>query len=114
MTEKMSDWFKDLTQNRLAVTLIVLIIGGTLGFYVNTMVNTSTYELRLQAIETEIQSLKVRQGQIEMLVALKADKATFDECLRDLNRKMDRFNTETNKRFDRLFDLLLQQHQQRQ
>jgi hypothetical protein len=109
--ENMNDWIKQITENRLAVTLIVLIIGGMFGFYVNTMVSTGNYEIRIMAIETEIQALKLRQGQIEQVISMKQDRSSFDDCIRDLNHKMDRFNTETNQRFDKLFELILNKQQ---
>jgi hypothetical protein len=109
--ENMNDWIKQITENRLAVTLIVLIIGGMFGFYVNTMVSTGNYEIRIMAIETEIQALKLRQGQIEQVILMKQDRSSFDDCIRDLNTKMDRFNTETNQRFDKLFELILNKQQ---
>jgi hypothetical protein len=109
--ENMNDWIKQITENRLAVTLIVLIIGGMFGFYVNTMVSTGNYEIRIMVIETEIQALKLRQGQIEQVISMKQDRSSFDDCIRDLNTKMDRFNTETNQRFDKLFELILNKQQ---
>jgi len=108
----MGDLLKQIAENRLAVSLIILIIGGMFGFYVNTMVSAGNYEIRIKTIETEIQALKLRQGQIEQLISMKQDRSSFDDCIRDLNTKMDRFNTETNQRFDKLFQLILNKNQQ--
>jgi ABC-type tungstate transport system substrate-binding protein len=103
----MNEFFKEITNNRLAVTLIIALAAGMFGFYVNTITDNNSFENRLTIVEAEIQTLKIRQGQLEMQLYTKADQSTIDVCLRDLNTKLDGFNTETNKRFDRVIDLIM-------
>jgi hypothetical protein len=103
----MNEFFKEITNNRLAVTLIIALAAGMFGFYVNTITDNNSFENRLTIVEAEIQTLKIRQGQLELQLYTKADQSTIDVCLRDLNTKLDGFNTETNKRFDRVIDLIM-------
>ncbi len=103
----MNEFFKEITNNRLAVTLIIALAAGMFGFYVNTITDSNSFENRLTIVEAEIQTLKIRQGQLELQLYTKADQSTIDVCLRELNTKLDGFNTETNKRFDRVIDLIM-------
>jgi hypothetical protein len=103
----MNEFFKEITNNRLAVTLIIALAAGMFGFYVNTITDNNSFENRLTIVEAEIQTLKIRQGQLELQLYTKADQSSIDGCLRELNTKLDGFNTETNKRFDRVIDLIM-------
>ena len=102
----MGDFLKELGENRIFIWLVTAIIAGAFGFYINTMTGNVTFDNRLTVLESEIQAIKIRHGQLELAVQTKADQAVIDECMRDLNRKLDRMYEEQNRRFERLYELL--------
>lgn len=102
----MSDLLKQLGENKIFIWLVTAIIAGAFGFYVNTLTGNVTFDNRITVIEAEIQSLKIRQGQLELGLQTKADQAVIDDCMRDLTLKLDRMYEEQNRRFDRMFEII--------
>lgn len=103
---KMSDLLKQLGENKIFIWLVTAIIAGAFGFYVNTLTGNVTFDNRITVIEAEIQSLKIRQGQLELGLQTKADQAVIDDCIKDLTLKLDRMYEEQNRRFDRMFEII--------
>lgn len=110
----MGDWIKQVFENKIVSQLIVVLIVGMMGFYVGTIKNEAVLNAELKiitarqkAMEGEIALLKIRQDQLDISIQGKANKSTIDQCLRDVNIKLDNYTVETNKRLDRILELIL-------
>lgn len=110
----MTDLIKSVFENRIVSQLIVMLIIGIFSFYVGTIKSESNVkselkimEVRLKAIEGEIALLKIKQDQMHASIEMKADKGTIDQCLINVNEKLDQYNNDTNKRLDRIMELII-------
>lgn len=106
----MTDWVKQIFENKIMSQLIVVLVVGMFAFYVGTVKAESNVNaeirvvnIRLKAIEGEIALLKIKHDQICASVENKADKSLIES----MSNKLDKYNNETNQRLDRIMELII-------